>query len=744
MDPFTLLLELAFFVLFGVTFSRWWRRRTALDRDVLLAFAPLASLFTISIATALVPALRPLSFVSAAVLFAQPWLILRLVSHFRDLSRWLAPIAFGFAVLATALNAILTTRLVAVLLFDVGGFVLLELVAAFAMWAESRRRIGVARWRLSITALATTAFALTILLTGAATALANGAARDATLVTASRLLALIAGIGYVVAFVTPRLLTSLPHRAIAFSLSRDLVAAPTGTDPLRLWDEFARRAIDVLEAEGVAIVAGSPPAVVAAAGALPAGFDAGLATDTIGTAERIARARPGGPVVVRTLAADGVAAGRLIAVFRGSPLFLDDDLDLVALLGSMTARAVDRERAIAELEQTRAALAESTALQASELRFRALLDEHPNGVVVANEDGRIVFANRLAAELFGRPVGELVGSAVEELMPASARSAHLSHRASFAAHPVRRAMGSGRDLVAVRADGSTFPVEIALSPFETDGTLLTIAVVTDISERRATEEVRDTFLGILSHELRTPVTSIYGGTQLLLNRPNLAPDAGHEILTDVAAEAERLNRMIENLLVLARVERGADLSTPQPILIRRVIPALVELERSLWPSVDFHLEPDNGDPVVVGADADSLGQIVRNLLSNAAKYAGGAGPIEIGIEATGTDVALVVRDHGPGISEAEAERLFELYYRADATARKAPGAGIGLFVSRKLAEAMGGRLTARPCPAGGAEFRLTLPAYVESLDTGLADDLDGSQAARVRVQAPDDDLAVAS
>jgi protein-histidine pros-kinase len=294
-------------------------------------------------------------------------------------------------------------------------------------------------------------------------------------------------------------------------------------------------------------------------------------------------------------------------------------------------------------------------------------------------------------------------------------------------------MGTGRELVAARADGSTFPVEIALSPFESDGVLLTIAVVTDITERRATEEVRDTFLGILSHELRTPVTSIYGGTQLLLTRPNLSADAGREILTDVAAEAERLNRMIENLLVLARVERGADLTTPQPILIRRVVPSLIDLERSLWPGVDFRYEVDTA-PVVVAADSDSLAQIVRNLLSNAAKYAGNAGPVEVSVVATGSDVALVVRDHGPGISDAEAERLFELYYRAEATARQAPGAGIGLFVSRKLAEAMGGRLTARPCPDGGAEFRLTLPAYADAADR--SDD--------EPVEAVDEDLAVAS
>ena len=745
MDPLTLLLELAFFVLFGVTFARWWRRRTALDRDVLLAFAPMAFLFTISIVVALVPALRPVTVLSAAILFAQPWLTLRLVGHFRALPRGLLLLAFGFAVLATALNAVLTASVLPVLVFDVGAFVGLELIAAGAMWAESRRRIGVARWRLELTAFATAAFALTIVVSGIATAAAGGGTRDATLVALSRLLALVAGVGYVVAFVTPRLLTSLPHRAIAFGLSRDLVAAPTGTDPLRLWDDFAHRAIDLLEAEGVAIVVGAPPTVVAAAGELPAGFGTAMAADPDGAVERLASARPGLSVVSRALGADGPAGGRLIAVFRGSPLFLDDDLELVSLLGSMTARAVERERAIAELEQTRAALAESTALQASELRFKALLDEHPNGVVVANEDGRIVFANRLAGELFGRPVTDLVGGTIEDLMPPSVRAAHRGHRQMFAADPARRSMGNGRDLLAVRADGSTFPVEIALSPFEADGTVLTIAVITDISERRATEEVRDTFLGILSHELRTPVTSIYGGTQLLLNRPTLEPAAGREILSDVAAEAERLNRMIENLLVLARVERGADLSTPQPILLRRVVPALVDLERSLWPGVDFRFDVEEGAPVVVAADADSLAQIVRNLLSNAAKYAGGEGSIDLEIVATGGDVALVVRDHGPGISDAEAERLFELYYRAEQTARKAPGAGIGLFVSRKLAEAMGGKLTARGRPEGGAEFRLTLPAYVEaSEEAGELADPDAIEAARTFDAEPNPDLAVAS
>src|SRR5262249_4858286 len=150
--------------------------------------------------------------------------------------------------------------------------------------------------------------------------------------------------------------------------------------------------------------------------------------------------------------------------------------------------------------------------------------------------------------------------------------------------------GVRHDSRAIRADGSSFPAELILNPVRGPGRPLSIAVVSDISDRRAAEEVRERFLDMLSHELRTPVTAIYGGSQLLLAREDRLDHATRtDVLTDIAAEAERLQRMVENLLILARVERGTDLGRSQVVHVSRLLPPLVDRERQLWPNVTFNL-----------------------------------------------------------------------------------------------------------------------------------------------------------
>ncbi len=133
------------------------------------------------------------------------------------------------------------------------------------------------------------------------------------------------------------------------------------------------------------------------------------------------------------------------------------------------------------------------------------------------------------------------------------------------------------------ATGRRIPVDFAVSTFESRGEQSSIAVLIDITDRLENDHLRDTFIGILSHELRTPVTAIYGGSQVLLGRgERLDPAVSRELITDIAAESERLHRLIENLLVLARVERGEELIGGEPVLLQRVLPTIVEREREIW------------------------------------------------------------------------------------------------------------------------------------------------------------------
>ncbi len=169
--------------------------------------------------------------------------------------------------------------------------------------------------------------------------------------------------------------------------------------------------------------------------------------------------------------------------------------------------------------------------------------------------------------------------------------------------------------------------------------------------------------------------------------------------------------MIENLLILARVERGADVLEVSPVLLHRLLPEVIGREMAMWPGIKLQSEIPVSIPLVSG-DEPSISLVIRNLLSNAAKYAGANATVRISIADGPDEVSVRVEDDGPGIAPDEADQLFELYFRSDA-ASPAPGSGIGLFVCRQLVAAMGGRIWARTLESGGAEFGFSLPMWVE-------------------------------
>jgi two-component system sensor histidine kinase KdpD len=242
---------------------------------------------------------------------------------------------------------------------------------------------------------------------------------------------------------------------------------------------------------------------------------------------------------------------------------------------------------------------------------------------------------------------------------------------------------------------------------DADGNLLAaVAVYADVTARRDADAARDAFLGVLSHELRTPITSIYAGSELLARRVSNDPTA-RELAEGLAEEGRRLHRLVEDLLVLSRVERGVDLGRDDPVLLHHLARRVVQAEAAHWPDHRFELVEPTALPAVSG-DEGYLEQVLRNLLSNAAKY-GGRGRVQVTLEHVGEEVRMSVRDDGGGFEAGAESRVFELFYRAPGSARVAPGAGIGLYAVRALARAMNGRVWARNHPDGGGEVTIAVP-----------------------------------
>jgi PAS domain S-box-containing protein len=253
-----------------------------------------------------------------------------------------------------------------------------------------------------------------------------------------------------------------------------------------------------------------------------------------------------------------------------------------------------------------------------------------------------------------------------------------------------------------------------------------------VAGERRTAQFREAFIDVISHELRTPITTILGLAQIIA-KPGRTDDpvdrAG--MLDDIRAESERLHRLVEDLLVLSRVERGRLEIDMEPLEPRRMLERVVAHESIELPTIDIRLQAPPRLPIVVG-ELSYVEQILRNLLGNAAKYTPPGSKVIVDARLEHGGLAIRVQDDGPGIRPESRDHLFELFYRDPISARTVSGSGIGLFVCANLAEAMGTRLWVRDSPQGGAEFGFTLrAAEADELDIVPALASDGSRDALV-------------
>jgi PAS domain S-box-containing protein len=339
-----------------------------------------------------------------------------------------------------------------------------------------------------------------------------------------------------------------------------------------------------------------------------------------------------------------------------------------------------------------------TSERARSAELHAIIGAIGEGIVVIDAAGTVSLVNRTAERLLGSrdalaTDGPLERLALPDGMDLPALVAHGPLQA--------RLHGSAGGWLEVAA----YPVAGA-----DPGSGSTILILRDVTEAREREQARDAFIGVLSHELRTPVTTIYAGAKVLArSKTTLDEEARIGIFEDIHTEAERLHRLVEDVVALTRFGEGALEIGNEPVLLQRVLPAVARSEQGRWPGGRFELELTQDLPPVAG-EATYVEQVVRNLLANAMKYAGTDATVRIRatVATSGSEVEVRVLDGGPGFPESEAGRLFELYYRSPTVARKVSGSGIGLFVCARLIDAMGGHIWAVNRGEHGAEFGFAL------------------------------------
>ncbi|MFL5675435.1 MAG: ATP-binding protein [Chloroflexota bacterium] len=345
------------------------------------------------------------------------------------------------------------------------------------------------------------------------------------------------------------------------------------------------------------------------------------------------------------------------------PLATDDgSTAIVAIARDITDRI--------EVQVRLQRLAQAEHARAAELN--AVIRAMGDAVVVCGADGRTVLANPAAERLFPN----IAGQTYDDVLRLLNDPGHVAPKLGAREGPVQLTVAAHPDQW---VELTTYPVTVGIG-LATAGDE-TIVVMRDVTEARRREAIRETFIGVLSHELRTPVTTIFGGAKLLAREHStLDEETRRGIFRDIYDESERLQRLL---------------------------PTVARSEEARWPGVTFVLDVTSGLPTVV-ADPTYVEQVFRNLLSNAAKYGGAGSTVTVQATAGEDEVIVRVLDDGPGFPAEETNRLFELFYRSPGTAGSASGAGIGLFVCARLVAAMGGRIWAVPRPEGGAEFGIAL------------------------------------
>ena len=354
-------------------------------------------------------------------------------------------------------------------------------------------------------------------------------------------------------------------------------------------------------------------------------------------------------------------------------------------------------------------------------RYRGLLEAAPEAIVISDPSGRILLVNAQMEKVFGYAREELIGQAVEILVPERFRAKHPQFRQGYHAHPRARSMGENLDLRGLRKDGSEFSVEITLSPLASPEGLLVTAVVRDITERKKFQEHQLQTVGelkrsndelqhfayIASHDLQEPLRMVASYTQLLSKRyrGKLDPDADDFIAYAVAG-CNRMQRLINDLLAYSRA--GANGKPPRKISSELALQeALTNLQEAIAESgavVTHDKLP------IVTMDDTQLTQVFQNLIGNAVKYRSFKTP-RVHISATttdGTESVFSVRDNGLGIDSQYFEKIFVLFQRLHGR-DEFEGTGIGLAVCKKMLERLGGRIWLDSQPDEGSTFHFAVP-----------------------------------
>jgi signal transduction histidine kinase len=402
----------------------------------------------------------------------------------------------------------------------------------------------------------------------------------------------------------------------------------------------------------------------------------------------------------------------------GLPLvFRSRVVGMIFIFRNYSGRFSGNDRALLQSFADQAAIAVRNAQFYSQIRrekqrMDTLLDSAADGILILSAEQTIERCNPAFANLWGKPISEIIERPQADIIRWNGIESGI---------PLEQAIIQGWPLTPhatlyiegdlERPDLMPLPVGITYAPLlSPDGQLINIvATVRDISHFREADEIKRTFISVISHELKTPVALIKGyvGT---LRREDAVWDRGivEDSLAVIEDEADRLTELIENLLDATRLQSGTISLNRSDLAIGHTAERIVERFTVQAPDHTFIVDIQDDFPVIMG-DEDRLEQVLYNLLSNAVKYSPDGGEIKIVGQVRREQVIICISDQGPGIAPGDIPHIFDRFYRSSEASKKTKGAGLGLFLSRAVIEAHGGRIWVDPMPNQGARICFSLP-----------------------------------
>ncbi|MFC0774043.1 PAS domain S-box protein [Terrimonas alba] len=366
-----------------------------------------------------------------------------------------------------------------------------------------------------------------------------------------------------------------------------------------------------------------------------------------------------------------------------------------------------------------AAIRDITIRKKIEAKFRGLLESAPDAMVIVNKEGNIQLINAQTEKLFAYKREEIIGQKVEILIPDRFKGIHPGHRHNFFSAPRTRSMGAGLDLYGRKKDGAEFPVEISLSPIETEEGLLVSAAIRDISDQKqaaialkeyasrleTSNKELEQFAYVASHDLQEPLRNITNYVGLLEeSKENLSEESNY-YLSVIIKSAGRMKILIRELLNFSRI--GRDRSIEAVDCYKVINEVLTDMHFNIK---ETQAQLKVNEMPVINANKIEIKQLFQNLIGNALKFKKkNINPeIHVHCEEKNNEWEFSVSDNGVGIKEEYLEKIFLIFQRLH-TEEQYPGTGIGLATCKKIVELNEGQIWVSSKPGIGSTFYFTIP-----------------------------------